>query len=77
MRKLFGVAVSNAELLKWATPGRRATNRVDMKLLLENISPYTKQAAADMKTAFHAEWLEAKRIAAAHAQKYIPEQRGE
>ena len=69
MKKLFGVSVSNNHLVKWATPGRKADNRVNLDLLLGNISQDCKRAAAALLIELDEEWPQLKQLALAEAAK--------
>lgn len=45
-RELFGRGIDTAERRVWATPGRKADHRVDMKGLLHSVSDTMRSAAA-------------------------------
>lgn len=63
MRLLFGVAVNNADLLRWATSGRKANDRVDIEYLLKNISSNIKEDAQVHMEMLETEWKELIRCA--------------
>jgi hypothetical protein len=56
MRHIFGVSVSNDDLLRWATPGRKADDRVDIDHLLKNISSSTMEDARAQMLMLDQEW---------------------
>lgn len=56
MRLLFGVAVNNADLLRWATSGRKANDRVDIDNLLKNISSNIREDAKTQMEMLDTEW---------------------
>jgi hypothetical protein len=60
MQKMFGSAVSNSDLMAWATPGRKADDRVDTEKMLKDISLSEIEQAAAMMRTLHAEWAQVK-----------------
>lgn len=67
MRELFGIAVANEDLLAWATPGRKADDRVDLDQLFKNISLDKKNEAAQLLRELDQEWVLLKKQAAERA----------
>jgi hypothetical protein len=56
MRQIFGVSVSNLDLMRWATPGRKANDRVNIDILIKNISPSLIDDAQEQMQMFEQEW---------------------
>ena len=69
MHELFGVAVANEDLMAWATPGRKADDRVDLDQLFENISSNIKEEAKQVLHGLDGEWVLVKQQAAELAAK--------
>ena len=63
MRELFGVAVANEDLMAWATPGRKADDRVDVAQLFKDISLNNKKEAEQLLHELDAEWAQVKQQA--------------
>lgn len=62
-RFLFGRAVSNDELMRWATPGRKASDKVDMEVLASVAERYKGEAEREMKR-LDDEWVMLRKAAA-------------
>ena len=69
MHDLFGVAVANEDLMAWATPGRKADDRVDLAQLLKDISLNNKKEAEQVLRDLDGEWVLVKKQAAELAAK--------
>ena len=69
MRELFGVAVANEDLMAWATPGRKADDRVDVDLMFKDISLNIKIEAEQLLRDLDGEWVLVKKQAAELAAK--------
>ena len=69
MHELFGVAVTNEDLMAWATPGRKADDRVDLVELFKNISLNNKEEAKQVLRNLDEEWVLVKKQAAELAAK--------
>ena len=71
MRQLFKTSVSNDKLMEWATPGRKANDRVDLKQLDSIIEAYRSEATSLMG---HFDWdwnaIKAKAHKTAFPQRY-------
>ena len=65
-RIMFDRAVAHADLLKWATPGRKADSRVDMSEV-EAFAVAHKPEAALACQAFEEEWNQVKKLASGKA----------
>lgn len=71
MRQLFKTSVSNDKLMEWATPGRKANDRIDFKQLDFIIEAYRTDAQLLM-TRFDWDWnaIKAKAHKTAFPQRY-------